>query len=418
MTGPRIAIIGAGPGGLTLARILQHNGMKCTIFELDQVRHAREQSGTLDLHEDMGQLALKEAGLFEEFEKHAIPGAEAMKLVRSDGSVPWDENVIAGPSRNQPEIDRTKLREILLDSVEPGSIQWGKKLVRVEPSKEPKNYDLHFTDGVERDFDLVVGADGAWSKVRPLLTDEKPFYAGVSMIDIKATEVSTKKQWLSKFAGAGSMFMFDEGRMVISQRNSNGDTIRTYVGVRQPETWIKDCGIDWMQHDLARKALTEQYFSDCHEDLKRVIAESSDGLIPRQLYMLPVGLKWAPRSGVTLLGDAAHLMTPFAGVGVNVALTDALELAQALLKRKDAFDSDVSGNVDAALKEYEGPMFDRAKENMEKMAMGLKFHFKKEGVDHRISLLQRRAKMIEERNRQQEQKKAEGEFKVKEVVVV
>jgi 2-polyprenyl-6-methoxyphenol hydroxylase-like FAD-dependent oxidoreductase len=413
---PRIAIIGAGPGGLMLARILQHNGMKCTIFELDQDRHSREQGGMLDLHDDMGQPALREGGLLEEFKKHANPGAEAMKLVRSDGSVPWDDNVTAGPSRNHPEIDRTKLRDILLDSVQPNSIQWGKKLVRAEPSKEPKRYDLHFADGVERGFDLVVGADGAWSKIRPLLTDEKPFYSGVSMLDMKAIEVSTKNPWLLKFAGAGSMFMFDEGRMVITQHNGN-DTIRTYAGVRQPENWIKDCGIDWTQQDLARKALTEQYFSDCHEDLKRVIAESSDGLIPRQLYMLPIGMKWAPRSGVTLLGDAAHLMTPAGGVGVNVALTDALDLAQALLKRKDAFESDVSGNIYAALQEYEGPMFERAKENAERTAMGLELHCKAEGIDQRISMLQRRARMAEARKRELEQKKSEAEVR-EEVVAV
>lgn len=184
-----------------------------------------------------------------------------------------------------------------------------------------------------------------------------------------------------------------------AQRNGN-DTIRVYVAVRQPETWIKDCGIDWKQQDTARKAIAERYFDDCHPDIKRVIAtEASDGLIPRTLWMLPVGFRWAPRAGITLLGDAAHLMTPFGGVGVNVALADSLCLAKALLKRKNAIEGDLQGSLEAALKEYEEPMFEHAKENMETTLMGLRNHFSSGGIDERVEMLRRRAKQIEELKR-------------------
>jgi 2-polyprenyl-6-methoxyphenol hydroxylase-like FAD-dependent oxidoreductase len=401
MSVPRIAIIGAGPGGLTLARILQHNGMHCTIFELDQDRSTRDQGGIVDLHPESGQLALREAVLFEDFQKHALPAAEAMKLIKSDGRIFWDENdmknVETGHSRNRPEIDRAKLRDILLDSIQPDSIQWNRKLIRVESTNVPEvKYNLHFADGLELGFDLVVGADGAWSKVRPLLTDQLPFYSGITVLDLKATEVSVKRPWLSNFTGRGSCFMFDEGRALVCQQNGN-DTIRVYAAVRQPEKWVKDCGIDWEQQDLAREIFTERYFGDCHDDIKRVIAiEASDGLIPRPLWMLPVGLKWSPRPGVTLLGDAAHLMTPFAGVGVNVALADALGLARALLKRKDSFEADLHGSLADALQEYEGPMFECARENMEKTWVGLQHHFSTNGIDERVGRLRRRAKQMEE----------------------
>ena len=384
-----------------LASLLQHNGMQCSIFELDKDRSTRSQGGIIDLHPESGQLALRKAGLFKEFEKHLLPGAEAMKLIKSDGTVRWDENnmegVETGPARNRPEIDRNTLRTILLDSIDPASIHWGRKLVRVEANETHRDkYNLQFTDGCEEGFDLVVGADGAWSKVRLLLTEQLPIYSGITLIDMKAEEVSTKKQWLQNFTGSGSCFMFDEGRALICQRNGN-DSIRIYAAVRQPETWVNDCGINWQQPGLARKEFAERCFGDCHEDLKRVIAvEASDGLIARPLFMLPIGFKWTPHAGVTLLGDAAHLMTPFAGVGVNVALADALSLAGALVKQKGALEADSKRSLAEALQEYEGSMFERAKENMNKTWIGLKHHFSANGIEERVRRLEARAKQIED----------------------
>ena len=390
MSGLRIAIIGAGPAGLVLARLLQIENIPCTIFELDTGPNERDQGGTVDLHGQGGQLVLREAGLIDEFNKHSRPEGEAMKLVKYDGTVLFDENHEgnARPAefRDRPEIDRAALRQILLGSIKPGTVVWNKKLVTVEstPNGNAK-YNLSFSDGaVETGFDLVIGADGAWSKVRGLLTDQQPFYSGISGIELWALDVEKRKPFLSQYVGKGTMFMFDEGRAIICQRNGN-DSIRTYAAVRQPETWIKECGIDWSKGDEARKQVLDQYFTNCSDDLKRLVLESDDKLTARSMWMLPINMKWEPRPGVTVVGDAAHLMTPFAGVGVNLAMVDSWKLSKAIIGSGGDLEK-----LTAAMKDFEAEMFERGRKFAQKTWKGLQSHFSATGGEERAALMKGR----------------------------
>ena len=389
MTGLKIAIVGGGAAGLTLAAILQKQSIPFTVYELDGSPNERNQGGTLDLHPQGGQLALRQAGLWDEFVKHARPESDVMKVVRNDGEVLWDGN---GPDakavseedkyNNRPEIDREKLKDILIAAVRPEHIQWGRKLKQVAELGDGK-FDLHFADGaVEKGFDLVVGADGAWSKVRALLSDVKPFYSGISAAELRATDADKKHPWISGYVGAGSLFSFGEGRAIQSQRVGDG-TIRTYASVRQPESFLKDCGIDWTNPAVARKEYVERYFGDCGADLKRLMLESSDLLVERALYMLPVGFKWEGKKGVTLMGDAAHLMTPFAGVGVNAAMCDSLELANAII----GFVQGGKGSLEEAIKSYEVEMFVRGEGFAKKTMRGLQGHFSAGGCEHFVGRL-------------------------------
>lgn len=380
MSNLRIAIIGAGPAGLTLARLLQINKMTCTVFELDKGPGDRDQGGTVDLHEKGGQLALREAGLLEQFKRLSRPEGEALKLMKFDGTVVYDENKTGtrrpGEYSGRPEIDRLKLRYLLLDSLSPDTVVWGRKLVSVEPSSSGAGkYDLHFQDGVEKGFGLIVGADGAWSKVRKVLTDQQPFYSGITGIELWALDVDKRRPWLSDFVGAGSCFMFDEGRAIQAQKTGENG-IRMYASIRQPQEWLEQCGIDWSSPREAKEQYLERYFADCAPELKRAVLEADDQLIPRQMWMLPIGMKWNSRAGATLIGDAAHLMTPFAGVGVNLAMVDSLTLAKAVVECGNS-----GAHLAEAIKTYEEEMFVRAEQFARKTGKGLVNHFSAGGAE-------------------------------------
>ena len=214
-----------------------------------------------------------------------------------------------------------------------------------------------------------------------MLSDEKPVYSGISAVEMWAEQSDEKHPFVSEFVGMGSMFSFGEGRAIQSQRLGDG-TIRTYGCLRKPESFIKDCGIDWTKPVEARNEYVGKYFGDCGADLKRLMLESDDQLVTRTLYMLPVGFTWEGKKGVTLLGDAAHLMTPFAGVGVNAAMWDGLDLATGIVECVKGGKS-----LDLVVKEYEATMLSRGEKFALKTMRGLKGHFSGHGNEHFVERL-------------------------------
>lgn len=377
---PKIAICGAGPVSLTLANILQTNNIPFTIYEA--ASETRTQGGSLDIHPQSGQLALREAGLWDIFKQYSRPESDVLKMVTLDGEVLWDGN---GADKQEigeeekfdgrPEIDRRALMKLLHENLEPDSIIFDKKLEEVIPSQTvDKKYDLQFADGTtEVDFDLVVGGDGAWSRVRNLLSDVTPRYSGISMVAVSLNNIH-ENPWLEEYVGEGTMFSFGHDLSIVAQRGDDGYLL-TYASLRVPEDFIDKCGIDWNDANVARVAYIEGYFSHLSTDLQRVFLDTNDDLTPRKLYELPVGFSWARRSGVTLIGDAAHVMTPFAGVGVNVGMTDALVLGRQIIEA-------VAGKktLGEALEAYEEEMVPRAAKFAQKTLHGKENHFSSSGA--------------------------------------
>ncbi|MGY5138496.1 FAD-dependent oxidoreductase, partial [Streptomyces nigrescens] len=186
-TTPRIAIAGAGLGGLVCARVLQRHGLPATVFERETDPDARSQGGTLDIHEDTGQAALRTAGLFDEFLALSRPESQEWRLYGRHATLIRHDQA-GEDDLSRPEIDRGQLRALLLDSLTPGTVRWGHSVRAVTPLPHG-TARLHHHNHTTDDFDLVIGADGAWSRVRPALSDAQPSYAGVTLVEAHFDDV-------------------------------------------------------------------------------------------------------------------------------------------------------------------------------------------------------------------------------------
>lgn len=341
-----ISVIGAGPGGLTCARILQKHGIPVTVYDREPHPAARDQGGTLDLHADDGQLALREAGLLDEFYRLARPEAQEMRQLDTTGRI-VKEHVPAEGELAKPEIDRGQLRGLLLNSLEPGTVRWGRGLDRVAgPADGPRT--LHFTDGTTVETGLVIGADGAFSRVRPAVSPAVPHYTGYGFLEAWFQDVDDAHPEVAALVGPGSATAADGDRALFAQRGS-GDHIRVYIIQRLPADWITASGLGADDTAGIRRRLLD-VFSDWSPPLLRLLADNDGPYVDRPLFALPTPYAWDPSATVTLLGDAAHLMPPL-GVGANLAMLDACELALALAG---------SATVRDAVIGYEKPMLSRA----------------------------------------------------------
>jgi 2-polyprenyl-6-methoxyphenol hydroxylase-like FAD-dependent oxidoreductase len=343
MTTP-ITVVGAGLGGLVLARVLHVHGIPVTVYEAEASAAARTQGGLLDIHPSNGQLALEAAGLTGQFRGLVLPGRESYRVLDRAGTVLLD--LPDDGTGERPEVPRGELRQMLLDSLPDDIVHWGRKISGVL-AFDDGHHELRFADGATVVTRLLVGADGAWSRVRPVLSDATPEYVGVTSVEYFLFDADTRHRATAEAAGAGSLFALAPGKGFLAYREGGG-TLHAYVQLKAAQDWLADADV---ADGAAVTARVVAEFDGWAPELTALITDSDTAPVVRPLYTLPAGHRWARVPGVTLLGDAAHLAPPN-GEGANLAMQDGAELGQAIAAHPS--------NLEVALAEYEQAMFPRA----------------------------------------------------------
>ncbi|MEU5607613.1 NAD(P)/FAD-dependent oxidoreductase [Streptomyces sparsogenes] len=343
-----VTIIGAGLGGLTLARLLHVRGIPATVYEAESSPSSRAQGGLLDIHDYNGQLALKAAGLMDEFHAIVLEGRQALRVLDRDGTVLLDQ--ADDGTGGRPEVQRGDLRQVLLDSLPAGTVRWGHKAGRIRALGEGR-HEVTFAGGDTVVTGLLVGADGAWSRVRPLLSTATPEYIGHSVVETYLFDADTRHPAAAKAVGGGMLIAPMPGRAIFAHREKN-DTLHAYVGIAEPQDWF--AAIDFADAATATARIAQE-FDGWAPELTALITDTDLPPVLRPLYALPAGHRWDRVPGVTLLGDAAHLAAPN-GEGANLAMLDGAELGEALAAHPD--------DIETALTEYEQAMFLRSAETV------------------------------------------------------
>jgi 2-polyprenyl-6-methoxyphenol hydroxylase-like FAD-dependent oxidoreductase len=331
----RIAIAGGGLGGLTLARILHRHGIDAVVYEREAGRSARSQGGMLDLHPESGQRALVEAGLDGRFRSQARPEGEEHRILDPTGRTLVHHKPQPGSFSGRPEIDRSALRDLLLDSLPADAVVWRRRLLGATPRPDG-GWGLTFDGGHVAECDILIGADGAHSVVRPLLTDARLSYV-TTLVELTISAVDRRHPDLAELVGPGNLWCVGVNQILAAQRIGDG-SLRVGISLR-----AQDCGTDAYR---SKRALLE-LFAGWDPHLTALIEAGDSEPTPRTIEAMPIGTRWAGRPGITLIGDAAHLMPPV-GEGANQAMLDAVELAGRL-----------AANPDTAIRTYEEAMFTR-----------------------------------------------------------
>ncbi|MFD1605593.1 FAD-dependent oxidoreductase [Flavobacterium artemisiae] len=390
----RIAVIGGGMGGLLLARLLQMKNGIVKVYERDLNQEIRVQGSPLDLHEDSGIKAMKEADLLDEFYKNVRPNASKARIVDQNFKIRFDEHHIpetasakntdekqhslAAISKPRPEIDRSALRNILVNSLENDTLVWNSQFDSME--KQGNGWKIHFKNGSEAYADLVIAADGANSKVRPYLSKIKPIYSGITMIEGTIYNAKENAPNFFDFSKGGKVLAFGNEQTIMYGTKGDG-SLMFLTSTKTPENWITESDLDFNDH-LKMYEWFKEVYKDWSFEWHELFTSQELYFIPRPQYYFPLNQTWETQENLTMIGDAAHRMPPFAGKGANLALLDALELAENLT-------STPFSDILSALSDFEKRMIKRAAEATKETLTNAEQLFGADALEKLVSIFEK-----------------------------
>jgi 2-polyprenyl-6-methoxyphenol hydroxylase-like FAD-dependent oxidoreductase len=323
----------------------------------------------LDMHEDSGLAAIRKADLLTEFKENFLPGADKTLIVNeqaeifySDHETNLEENF--GDEYFRPEIDRGSLRKILLESLQPETVIWDSHFISMD--KQEDGWLLHFKNRESVYADIVIASDGANSKIRPFMTDIKPLYSGIVMLEGNIYQSKTKVPDIDSLINGGKIMAFGNEKNILMGQKGNRD-LGFYASFKAEENWASKSGLNFND-----KSQVLEWFKITYPEWSNIwyqLFENAEmPFVPRPIYYMPLDQTWETQSNLTMIGDAAHVMPPFAGEGANMAMLDALKLSEFLTSGK-------YNSLTEAISEYEINMRKRASEaTKESIENGEKMH--------------------------------------------
>ena len=217
--------------------------------------------------------------------------------------------------------------------------------------REGSGWLLQFGNGSSAYADLVIVADGANSKVRPYLSAERAVYSGITLVEGNIYHAAENAPKLFQLSKDGKVMAFGDEQTLMYGTKGDG-SMMFVASFKVPQNWLDQNAIDFKNKEQVLDWFKTAY-TGWSDEWQELFTSNEVNFIPRPQYYFPFYQSWETQENLTMIGDAAHRMPPFAGEGANVAMQDAFELAACLTGNSFT-------DIKTAIAHFEKQMVERA----------------------------------------------------------